>query len=115
MYQKVSLCICSDANDLARAAKSVCQYGDLIIISSTSQLYWVNNQGAAIPVTGPAPTRVGQNTDNTGGTKSTTLAAIAAGASYTQADATAIKNGLASVQQQINALELVIHNAGITT
>jgi hypothetical protein len=46
-------------------------------------------------------------TDSTGGTASNTLAAITAGASYAQADITAIKNALASLaarQAQIQTL-----------
>ena len=43
-------------------------------------------------------------TNNTGGTVSTTLAAITAGASYTQADMTAVKNALASLADQVNKL-----------
>lgn len=40
-------------------------------------------------------------TDSTGGSASTTLAAITAGAEYAQADATAIKNALASLAAQL--------------
>ena len=43
-------------------------------------------------------------TNNTGGTVSTTLAAITAGASYAQADMTAVKNALASIADQLNKL-----------
>ena len=45
-----------------------------------------------------------QLTDNTGGTASTTVAAITAGAAYAQADMTAVKNGLASIIKQLNLL-----------
>lgn len=41
-------------------------------------------------------------TDNTGGTVSTTLAAITAGATYTQADMVAVKNAIASLADQMN-------------
>lgn len=41
-------------------------------------------------------------TNNTGGTVSTTLAAITAGAAYTQADMLAVKNALASLADQVN-------------
>lgn len=41
-------------------------------------------------------------TNNTGGTISTTLAAITAGAAYTQADMVAVKNALASLADQVN-------------
>jgi hypothetical protein len=43
-------------------------------------------------------------TNNTGGTVSTTLAAITAGAIYTQADMLAVKNALASLADQFNKL-----------
>jgi hypothetical protein len=43
-------------------------------------------------------------TNNTGGVVSTTFAAITAGASYAQADATATKNALASTADQVNKL-----------
>lgn len=43
-------------------------------------------------------------TNNTGGTITTTLAAITAGAAYSQADMTAVKNALASLADQFNKL-----------
>ena len=43
-------------------------------------------------------------TNNTGGTASDTLAAIAAGASYTQADMQAVRNAIASLTAKVNAL-----------
>lgn len=43
-------------------------------------------------------------TDNTGGTASGTLAAIAAGASYAQSDIVAIKNAIASLAKLVNAI-----------
>jgi hypothetical protein len=43
-------------------------------------------------------------TNNTGGTVSTTLAAITAGATYTQADMLAVKNALASLADQVNKI-----------
>lgn len=50
-------------------------------------------------------------TDSTGGTASTTLAAITAGASYTQADMVAAKNAIASLAVLVNQLrsDLVAH------
>jgi hypothetical protein len=53
-------------------------------------------------------------TDSTGGTVSTTLAAITAGTSYSQTDMQRVKNALASLCSQINAmatLELAIRTA----
>lgn len=43
-------------------------------------------------------------TDSTGGTASTTFAAIAAGAAYAQADMVAVKNALAQIAKDYNAL-----------
>jgi hypothetical protein len=43
-------------------------------------------------------------TDNSGGTASDTIAAITAGAAYAQADATAIKNAIASLNAKLNAV-----------
>ena len=54
-------------------------------------------------------------TDDTGGTPSTTFAAITAGAGYAQADMVAVKNALSSIAAQFNALLLVIQNLGMST
>lgn len=43
-------------------------------------------------------------TDSTGGTPSTTAAAITAGGSYAQADMVAVKNAIASILAQLNKL-----------
>lgn len=43
-------------------------------------------------------------TDSSGGTASATVAAIAAGASYAQADMVAAKNAIASLTAKVNAL-----------
>lgn len=58
--------------------------------------------------------RVGVLTDSTGGTVSTTLAAITAGTLYAQADMVAAKNAIASLAAKLNAAELVLHNLGLT-
>ena len=60
-------------------------------------------------------TRAGQITDSTGGTPGTTFSAITAGAGYTQADMTAVKNALASIAAQYNKLDTIIHNLGLST
>jgi len=60
-------------------------------------------QGAA-----PAPL-----TDNSGGAASGTLAAISAGAAYSQADAVAIKNALASITATQTALINALKAAGV--
>jgi hypothetical protein len=52
-------------------------------------------------------------TDSTGGVVSTTFAAITAGAGYTQADMTAVKNALASSAAQINKVRTALRNIGI--
>jgi hypothetical protein len=49
-------------------------------------------------------------TDSTGGTASTTLAAITAGASYDQADMTAIKNAIASLASQLAKIRTDVAN-----
>lgn len=52
-------------------------------------------------------------TDSSGGTVSNTIAAIAAGASYTQADAVAIRNAIASHSSTINAILTALKTAGL--
>lgn len=52
-------------------------------------------------------------TDSTGGTASSTLASITAGASYSQADATAIKNALASIAAKQNLIIAALQGVGI--
>ena len=54
-------------------------------------------------------------TDNTGGTASATLAAITAGASYSQADMQAVQNALASLAAQYNALLAILKGIQATT
>jgi hypothetical protein len=54
-------------------------------------------------------------TDSTGGTPSTTLAAITAGASYAQADMVAVKNALASLAAQYNALLAILQGIGASS
>jgi len=49
-------------------------------------------------------------TNNTGGTASTTLAAITAGAAYDQADLTAIKNAIASLASQLAKIRTDVTN-----
>lgn len=52
-------------------------------------------------------------TDSTGGTASNTLAAITAGASYAQADMTAVKNGLATIAAKIALIQTALANQQI--
>ena len=49
-------------------------------------------------------------TNSTGGTVSTTLAAITAGAAYTQADMSAVKNALASLASQLAKIKTDVTN-----
>ena len=60
------------------------------------------------------PSAIADLTDSTGGTASSTLAAITAGATYAQADITAIKNGLASLAAQIAAINAALKAAQVT-
>jgi hypothetical protein len=48
--------------------------------------------------------------DSTGGTATNTIAAITAGATYAQADLTAVKNGLASVTAKVNTILTLLRN-----
>lgn len=59
--------------------------------------------------------RSGQLTDSTGGTPGTTLAAITAGSSYSQADMVAVKNALASLAAKHNAIDTLLHNLGLSS
>jgi hypothetical protein len=58
------------------------------------------------------PPAVPQVTDSTGGTPGSTLPAIAAGASYTQADMAAVKVGLASLAAEVNGLQAALSLRG---
>lgn len=60
------------------------------------------------PVVQPAGAAQAALTDSTGGTASTTLAAITAGAAYAQADMVAVKNALASLANQTNAIRAAL-------
>jgi ATP-dependent protease ClpP protease subunit len=58
------------------------------------------------------PITVDQVTDSTGGTPGSTLPAIAAGSSYTQADMQAVRTGLASLAAETNALQAALSLRG---
>lgn len=60
--------------------------------------------GISAPLYNSSGTQVATITDNTGGTVSTTLAAIAAGATYAQSDIVAIKDALASIAAILNEI-----------
>jgi hypothetical protein len=65
------------------------------------------------PVIQPASANQAAITDSTGGTASTTLAAITAGAAYAQSDMTAVKNALASLARLQDAMRTALVNTGI--
>jgi hypothetical protein len=71
--------------------------------------------GAVIQFNGVQPGPTGAIVDNTGGVATTTFAAIAAGAGYTQADMVAVKNALASIAAQYNAVLTILKNLGLST
>jgi hypothetical protein len=54
------------------------------------------------PITQPANANQAALTDNSGGTASSTIAAITAGGAYAQADMVAVKNAIASLTRTIN-------------
>lgn len=60
--------------------------------------------GIKAPLVGTDGNAIGKLTDDSGGAASDTLAAITAGASYDQADMTAIKDAIASLAAKVNAL-----------
>lgn len=100
------------------------QTGDMIYRFSDNTL-WVQHPTGAQPV-GIALATAGAAgavkkaaatpalTDNSGGTVSSTLAAITAGSTYAQADMVAAKNAIASLNAQINSLVSHLQAAGIS-
>ena len=52
-------------------------------------------------------------TDSTGGSTAGSLAVITAGAAYLQSDQTAIKNAIARLNSQINALIAALKTSGV--
>lgn len=67
-------------------------------------------QPAAAAQAAPAAQGQVSLTDSTGGTASTTLAAITAGASYAQADMSAVKNALASIAARLAEVRTDVAN-----
>jgi hypothetical protein len=67
-------------------------------------------QPAAAAQAAAAAQTQGTLTDSTGGSASTTLAAITAGAAYDQADLTAIKNAIASMAAQLALIKTDVAN-----
>ncbi len=70
--------------------------------------------GRIVPASGTGAAAITVMTDSTGGTANDTLAAITAGASYAQADMTAVKNALATLAAKVNALIAANQGVGIT-
>lgn len=71
-------------------------------------------RGPLLNSTGAQPTAIVDLTDNTGGTGTDTLAAIAAGASYAKADMVAVKNAIASLSDKVTELNAALQAAQIT-
>lgn len=72
--------------------------GTKIGTAATQKLGFFN----ATPIVQPSGANQAALTDSTGGTASTTLASITAGASYAQADMVAVKNAIASLARLLN-------------
>ena len=80
----------------------------------SGELSIVVSAGAKITADGTQAGAINATVDNSGGVASDTIAAIAAGAGYTQADMVAVKNALASLSGKQNALIAALHGVGIT-
>jgi hypothetical protein len=66
-----------------------------------------------LPITQPSGSAQAAITNSTGGTASTTLSSITAGASYSQSDMTNVKNAIASLWNQLNAIRTALVNIGL--
>lgn len=110
--------ISADGSDLAFTA----QDGGGYLFTGATRDFEVdgplNHDGSTVGLYGKTPVvqhaDIPNMVDNTGGTISSTCAAIAAGALYAQADMVAAKNCLASLLAKINLLEAAIEEIGIT-
>jgi hypothetical protein len=89
------------------------QGGNVVVVSAVGVINF--ETGSQIQVNGAQPGPTSALTDNTGGAVSNTLAAITAGAGYTQADMVAAKNALASLAAKVNALLTLMKNIGMST
>lgn len=89
------------------------QGGGELVIGPTGVLNILTG-GKILPAGGAQPATTPVITDSTGGTGSTTFAAIAAGVAYTQADAVAIKNALSEIATTLNGIGVVLKGAGLT-
>jgi hypothetical protein len=102
---------------------------DTLVVESGGQIIVMpgakigpNGSTVALPIAGAGQANVVQTqtalTDNTGGTVSTTLAAITAGASYAQADMVAAKNAIASLKAELtlaraDVAALIVQNTAL--
>lgn len=95
----------NDARDKGKIAAN-----DIVIGVANGKPFCI--QFATVPSSGDVTTTMANLTgsdlstltDSSGGTASDTLASIAAGASYAQADMVAVKNAIASLAAKINAM-----------
>ncbi len=82
--------------------------GSTSVVNPSAELYTAVARGV-VSVTPALPAEVATTlTDNSGGTASTTLAAIAAGASYSQADMQAAQGAIASLAKQLNTVSSAV-------
>ena len=82
--------------------------GSTSVVNPSAELYTAVSRGV-VSVTPALPAEVATTlTDNSGGTASTTLAAIAAGASYSQADMQAAQGAIASLAKQLNTVSSAV-------
>lgn len=102
---------------------------DTLVVESGGQIILMpgakmgpNGSTVALPIASANQANVTQTqtalTDSTGGTPSTTLAAIAAGAGYTQADMVAVKNAIASLKAELtlaraDVAALIVQNTAL--
>lgn len=110
--------VAEDVN-LYRAGSDLLGTDDGLIVALDFELDGaLNHDGTLVGLYGKTPVAqhadIPNMVDNTGGTISSTCAAITAGALYAQADMVAVKNCLASLLAKINLLEAAIEEIGIT-
>ena len=108
-----------NASQFAQAGEKMIISGLMNVLDQAADTFTLSYGSTSVTVTYkgntsiPAGTKVtiqlplatyAKLTDSSGGTASNTIAAITAGASYAQADLTAIKNALASLSAKVNTL-----------
>lgn len=103
--------------------------GDTLVVESGGQIILMpgakmgpDGSAVALPIASANQANVTQTqatlTDSTGGTASTTLAAITAGAAYAQADMTAVKNAIATLKAELTKVKadvaaLIVQNTAL--